>query len=139
MAKGSKTGGKDFKPGESGNPNGRPPLPADLKATRDMDQVEFERLARGLMRLTKAHLNELLKSPDTPAQVVMLARIIRSAMWSGDQKRLDFLMNRLVGRVDTKVQAGQKEKPQGRQPSEMSDEELEERGLEIAEKLRRGR
>lgn len=98
MAKGKFTGGRPFEKGVSGNPKGRPPLPADLKATRDMDQMEFERLARGMMQLTKKELNDLIKAEDSPAQVVMIARIVRAGMWSSDQKRLDFLMTRLVGR-----------------------------------------
>lgn len=34
MAKGKKTGGKNFQKGKSGNPGGRPALPDDLKAAR---------------------------------------------------------------------------------------------------------
>lgn len=136
MAKGTKTGGRDFEPGVSGNPNGRPPLPADLKATRDLDQAEFERLARGLMRLSRRELNELLKDEDAPAQVVMIARIVRSGMWSSDQKRLDFLMTRLVGRPKTY----EPEKTLEKDPnSSLSDEELEAQAKALAQKVLRKR
>ncbi len=35
MAKGTKTGGRDFAPGVSGNPAGRPPAPADVRVMSD--------------------------------------------------------------------------------------------------------
>jgi hypothetical protein len=110
MAKGQKTGGKDFPKGVSGNPNGRPPVPADIREARGLSQTEFERIATELLERTKEELNTILKDPKTPAKVVLIARIIRSGMWSGDTKRLDFLMNRLAGRP--KTQRGQQEEAQ---------------------------
>lgn len=101
MAKGNKTGGKDFKPGQSGNPNGRPPIPEDIKSARQLNQVEFERTVNSLMEKNKEQLTAILKDPKTPALVMLVARIVRTAMWSADTKRLDFLLNRMVGKPRT--------------------------------------
>lgn len=98
MAKGKKTGGKDFAAGVSGNPNGRPPVPEDIREARDLDQQEFDRVARMLMKKSKTELTAILKDPTLPATVLCIARIVRTAMWSADPKRLGFLMDRLVGR-----------------------------------------
>lgn len=124
MAKGKKTGGKDFAPGVSGNPNGRPPVPADIRAARDLNRVEFDALSNTLLRFTKKELDELLKDKDTPALTIIIARIVRSAMWSSDPKRLIFLMNRMIGRPQ--LEQDPKDILVTRKgPEDLSDEELD--------------
>jgi hypothetical protein len=98
VAKGKKTGGRDYPKGVSGNPAGRPPVPSDLLEARALTPSEFDRIANKLLELTKDELNSLLKNDKTPAKVVMLARIIRSAMWSSDPKRAAFFLDRLIGK-----------------------------------------
>lgn len=124
MAKGKKTGGKDFAPGVSGNPNGRPPVPADIRAARDLNRVEFDALTNTLLRLNTNELDELLDDKTTPALTIMIARIVRSAMWSSDPKRLIFLMNRMIGRPQ--LEQDPKDILVTRKgPEDLSDEELD--------------
>lgn len=107
MAKGTKTGGRDFAPGVSGNPAGRPPAPPDVRAVRTLTQSEIERIANELLEKTRDELKAILDDPRTPAKVAMFARLIKTATYSSDQKRLRFLLDRIVGQVDTKVPVGQ--------------------------------
>jgi ABC-type taurine transport system ATPase subunit len=107
IAKGIKTGGRDFPKGVSGNPNGRPPAPEDVRAVRRLTQPEIERIANDLLEKTRDELTEILEDPRTPTKVAMFARLIRSATWSADHKRMAFLLDRVVGKVETTVRAGE--------------------------------
>jgi hypothetical protein len=95
MAKGQKTGGKNFRPGVSGNPAGRPPLPADLKAARQMNRVALERLLNEILYLTKEELKERFKDPETPAVERMVIQLVRSACWGGNYLKIGFLIKQL--------------------------------------------
>jgi hypothetical protein len=95
MARGKKTGGRDFKPGEGG----RPRLPQDIKDARKINQVEFERVVNEFLYMTKAGIRERLEAFDTPTLEHLMGQIILKAIDQGDQLRLDFLLNRTIGRM----------------------------------------
>ena len=96
MAKGEKTGGRDFPPGVSGNPAGRPPVSAELLTARLLTHAEVRRIANELLEKSKEELAEILKDRRTPARVAIFARLIKSAMWSADPRRVAFLLDRIV-------------------------------------------
>lgn len=96
MAKGEKTGGRDFPPGVSGNPSGRPPLSPELLTARLLTHAEVRRIANELLEKSKEELAEILKDRRTPARVAIFARLIKSAMWSADPRRVAFLLDRIV-------------------------------------------
>jgi hypothetical protein len=139
MAKGRKTGGKDFEPGKSGNPAGRPPLPEDVRLAKNINQRQFELIMNDVLFLTKEELQVRYSDPKTPAVERMLVQLVRSAAWGGDPRRVDFILSRLIGKVETKVKAGEVEKPVERRPEDMTDEELEEQAQALAEKLLRAK
>lgn len=103
MANGEKTGGRDFQPGQSGNPNGRPRLPEDLKAARRLNKVELDRILNEYLHMSLNEIKERASNPDTPALEVMVAKVVAEAIKRGDEKRLGFILDRLVGPVKTKV------------------------------------
>lgn len=94
-----KTGGRDFKPGQSGNPNGRPPLPADLREARALNKVELERVLNKFLFLSQDEIKAMAKNPEAPALEVAVAKVVEMAITHGDDRRLDFLITRLVGNV----------------------------------------
>lgn len=94
-----KSGGRDWKPGQSGNPNGRPSLPDDVRSAISLNKVEFVRIADGLMSLTEEQLLAKIEDRKTSALELMVAKVITRAIWKGDHKRLDFLLTRTIGRV----------------------------------------
>jgi hypothetical protein len=112
VAKGKKTGGRDYPKGVSGNPAGRPPVPADLLEARALTSTEFDRIANRLLELTKDELNAVLQNPKTPVKILMVARIARSAAWSSDPKRAGFFLDRLIGRPQTEGAAKREERAQ---------------------------
>ncbi len=95
--------GRDFKVGNPGGP-GRPPVPIELKEARKLNQVELELIMNKLMGLNVKELEDIKSASDTTAIVAMIASIMIVALKTGDQTRLDFLLNRLIGKVKEKVE-----------------------------------
>lgn len=97
MAKGFKTGGKNFPKGKSGNPDGRPPLPPDILAARRINRAEFERIANEFLYLTQAEVEARFKDPKTTQIERMIGSQILAA-GLGDPKRFNCVMDRLLGK-----------------------------------------
>lgn len=98
MARGKKTGGKNFEPGNKVG-KGRPPIPEDIKQARKLNQNEFERVANKFLYLTRDELKAALAQPTTTTIELMLGSIIAQAVQKGDHMRLEFMLNRLIGKV----------------------------------------
>ena len=111
MAKGKKTGGRDFKPGQSGNPLGPPVLPPEVKEARKLTRIEFERIASQYMQMTKEEITKKLQDPKSTTLELIVMTIIHKAVKDGDQHRLDFLLNRLIGKVKDEVDVNVYPKP----------------------------
>jgi hypothetical protein len=101
MAIGKKTGGRDFKPGQVTNPNGRPRVPPDLKQSRKLNKEKFERTLNKYMHMTAPEIMKVVKSSDTPMLDMIVAKIIGKAFQDGDHRRLEFLLARLIGSAPT--------------------------------------
>lgn len=91
---------KPFKPGQSGNPAGRPPNPPELK--------EMQRLTKGQVEVL---LNKILNSkPEDLSQFrgtvleIWLAAGATNAIKTGDYSRLMLLLDRIVGKPSDKVE-----------------------------------
>jgi hypothetical protein len=50
-------------------------------------------------------LDEILADPVTPMINKMVAQVIKKAAAEGDQHRLNFLLDRLIGKVPTPIEA----------------------------------
>lgn len=96
MAKGFKSGGKNFEKGHK--PLGHK-LPADIRKAKEITQQEFVRDTCELLRSTKDELQSVLKNPETPAMKLMIGGIIAKAITEQDIIRAEFLLNRIIGRV----------------------------------------
>lgn len=92
-----------FKPGQSGNPNGRPKTPEDIKEARKLNRFDFERIVNELWWMPPEELLAVLKDENTPAIKIMVARIIVEASKEGDPKRAEFLLQRTIGTVKVHV------------------------------------
>ena len=103
MAKGRKTGGKNFMPGVVTNPNGRPRLPEDIKTIRELTQAEFTRVSNKYLQMSSEEIEAIVKEPSTPMLELMVASIISKAVIYGDQNRLNLLLDRLIGKVPIPV------------------------------------
>ncbi len=102
MAK--KVVGKPFAKGTSGNPGGRVKLPEELRKARALNQQELERAVNKYLWLDRAALQDAVKDPATPMLELMVASIMAQAAQKGDQQRLEFILQRLIGRVTDKIE-----------------------------------
>ena len=93
-----------FKKGVSGNPGGQPKIPDDIKEARSLNQYELERIINRYLHMTKGELVAAIKNDATPMMEVTVASIVLKAASGGDHLRLDFILNRLIGKVKDKVQ-----------------------------------
>jgi hypothetical protein len=102
--KGRKTGGRDFRPGESGNPRGRPKMPKEVKAIRKLSQESVELLLNKYLSMKFKDLKELIETQESDSADMLVATVIYKGITKGDHYRLDFLLNRLIGKVTDKVE-----------------------------------
>lgn len=90
-----------FKPGKAPGP-GRPRSSPELKAIRKLTKNTFEETANKFIFLTKAELSERLLDLTTPMLDHMVGKIIQEAVKHGDQSKLSFILDRLIGKTTEK-------------------------------------
>jgi hypothetical protein len=88
-----------FKPGQSGNPGGRPKLDEETKKLRELTKDQFKQLATLLLSGKFEDLQRLKDSQETTMLTMWMCRVIEGAAEKGDYKTLDELLNRLIGKV----------------------------------------
>lgn len=103
MAKGKKSGGRDWEPGESGNPKGPAVLPPDIREARKLNKQEFERIVNKFLYLTPAEIKAIAEDPKTPAFELMIGAIVAKAVTQADTFRAEFLIARLVPKLPEKI------------------------------------
>lgn len=92
-----------WQPGQSPNPLGRPRLPADLRAIKKLTPSYIRMVIAKLTRMDPGELMSYLELPlaqGGPNNLeIMVASIIRRAGIDGDQSKLNFLLDRSIGKV----------------------------------------
>jgi len=97
MAYGKKTGGRNFKPGQSGNPSGQKNM--GMANARKISVLVFSEIVTKYMNLTLEQVNDHFKDPQTPALDLIVLKILYEGIKKGDQIRLGFLLERTIGKV----------------------------------------
>lgn len=96
---GTKTGGKNFVKGQSGNPAGRPPMPKELQNVRKLSPSYIKIVISKLCNMGKEDLEKYLKDNRTPMVEITIGAILVKATAEGDYSRLNFLLDRSIGKV----------------------------------------
>ncbi len=109
MAKGKKTGGRNFVPGVVTNPNGRPKIPPEVKTLRKLTTESLAEIGDLILQGDKPRLHEIANSLTEPAIRVAYAKATINAMVKGDLSTLELILNRVVGKVKDKVDLGSQE------------------------------
>lgn len=105
MAKGIKTGGRNFNSGESGNPTGRPKLPKDVRAMLNLNQTEFVRNSNEILNMSIDDLDEVIADQNQTVFKALIARIVNEGIQSGDHKKLEFFLDRIIGKPKQHIEA----------------------------------
>lgn len=111
MAKGFKTGGRNFVKGQVSNPKGRPRTPDDLKMARQMYAHDIEAAIYKYGDMTIEQLKAAVSNPSTPSKDLAIIKIMTEAISKGDHQRLDFILNRTIGKVKDTVDHNVQMKP----------------------------
>ena len=87
---------KPFKPGQSGNPSGKP------RGLLTRSQVEA--LISKFSSLTRDQMQVVIQNPKSTMIEIMVASIMAKASKDGDYSRLQFLLERSIGKVKEQLE-----------------------------------
>ena len=79
-------------------------LPPELKEARSMNANKVETILYKYMGCTADELNLTMKEKSTPAIELLVVSILMTAIQSGDHQKLNFLLERTIGKVIDKSQ-----------------------------------
>lgn len=103
MAKGKKSGGRDFKKGQSGNPNGRPPVPEDVREARKLGKSEFTRIMNKCLFMSLADFDIEMRRDDLTMFERSCMSMIQHAA-AGCERRFEMILTRFLGRPRDKME-----------------------------------
>lgn len=95
MARGKKTGGRDFVKGHS---VGRPKMNPNVRHIKRLTQESFASEANRLLFATRSELKDIIDDPKSTALTIMIGKTIKEAFRLGDVARLSVILDRLIGR-----------------------------------------
>lgn len=104
MPRGSHLEQYQFRPGQSGNPAGRPPSSISEKELRKFTRELVADTINKVMELTDAELDFLLSDPESTQFEKAVARIMLNARKDGEFGQIDKLLDRAIGRVPQKLE-----------------------------------
>ena len=93
-----------FKPKNNANPNGRPKLDKDVQEASRLTKTMILEILTQYMSMDVNSLKVMLQDPTKPVIHHIVGRVALKAINSGDHQRLDFFMNRMIGKVTDKVE-----------------------------------
>ncbi len=92
-----------YKPGQSGNPGGKPPDPI-TKAIKLLSTQDYIDVINVMVESPMSELKKLIEDPKSSSLKVGLARSILKAIQKGEYNVFEKLTDRLIGPVSTKLQ-----------------------------------
>lgn len=92
---------KPWRPGQSGNPLGRPAVKPELKKLAREGRDAALAAIESVMLMTPNQLRESLQNPDAPLVQHLVASVMNKALKEGCPVRAQFLMNYVLGRPQT--------------------------------------
>jgi hypothetical protein len=95
--------GRQFEPGQSGNPTGRPALTPEEKQYRRLSREQFADVMNKLLAYPRETLLKIAGAPDTPMFMELAIKYLDTM----DYKSFDLLLNRLIGKVPDDINLNQ--------------------------------
>lgn len=93
-----------FKPGQSGNPSGRTKLPEEIKQAQKLSKVSMYAALNKFLHWPLEDLEKFCADKSNPVMEMIIAKILVGAHKNGDHMRLNFIFDRLIGKVSDKVE-----------------------------------
>lgn len=93
-----------FKKGISGNPGGQRKLPPDVKIAKDITQDNVILMFSEVMLMDEFQIKDLLANPKENKFKRAIAQVLDKAEKYGDATRLEFLLNRTIGKVTDRIE-----------------------------------
>lgn len=90
---------KPFLPGQSGNPNGRPKIPEDIKKALKLNAFELTRVLNRYLYMNLSELQTDLRRPEATMLELMGGRMVAKAAKDSDTIRATFILDRTIGKV----------------------------------------
>ena len=87
-----------WRKGQSGNPAGKARMPEELRAVNSMTPPELAKIISKYFRCTREELQEIAIAAAAPALELAIASILVKSIQYGDYGRLNFLLDRCVGK-----------------------------------------
>ena len=94
---------KQFKKGQTGNPNGRPPLNPAMKALRKLTIEAYREVIELVMMGNLSELQKIVKDPNSTALQVGIARAFYNAIQKGDYAIIERIAERIVGKIPDEI------------------------------------
>lgn len=88
------------RPFQKGNKisKGAPQLTSDERHTRQMNALEFMRIANKYLYCSVAELVDLAQDTSLPVIEGIVIKVLMLAGQSGDERKLEFVLNRIMGK-----------------------------------------
>lgn len=109
MAKGKKTGGRNFEKGKPGGP-GRPPIEGDLKGLSRKWKSDYLRLIQKFDELSFTEIKSIASNPETKGLEMRVVAIYAKAI-SGSLPHAESIFSRTMGPIPTKISGDDDEAP----------------------------
>jgi len=132
MARGKKTGGRDFSSTNQPKKRGRKPLPKDLRDARNLTKARLQGMLNKSLWCTQDELTARMKDDETPMIEKMIGSIVYKALVEGDQTRLTFILDRMIGKVKEEIDI----KTYSQKLEGLSDQEIVEVGKDAIKLLK---
>lgn len=92
-----------WKPGQSGNPKGRPKLSDEEKKLRKLSKEQFKEIGDMIVNGKVEELFGIMEDPDATVLQKLVARGLQEAYEKGNWAVVNLLLDRLIGKVKEEV------------------------------------
>lgn len=88
-----------FKPGQTGNPNGRPKIPKEIQSLRRLTRASLELVINRYVHLSYDDLRAQRQNGSLEVIDMAIVSILCKGIETGDQAKVDYVIARLVGKI----------------------------------------
>lgn len=83
---------------------GRPKISPELHLVKEISREDVRLRISKFLGMTREEVKRVLEDPTSSSHDLLIATIVAKAVTHGDQNRLEFIYNRIVGRVKEEVE-----------------------------------